>query len=92
MRLILHDSLITNQSKKPATRAVVVSIGAEESVTVPAGRFTAQRIALAPEQSGGPSLAFWREAGPRRALLRFQSDDGRSMELTEIGRRDYWSR
>ncbi len=90
--ITVHDSLITNNARKLASRIATISMSPEEPITLPAGSFRAQRIVVSPGQAGGITLIFWREAGPRRAILRFESSDGRSLALKKIARRDYWSR
>lgn len=90
--LTIYDSLITNNARSLSARAMSLTIHPEETLTVPAGSFQARRLALTPLDGKGATLTFWREAAPRRAILRFESGDGRALLLREIERRDYWSR
>ncbi|HET6373029.1 MAG TPA: hypothetical protein VFG76_06965 [Candidatus Polarisedimenticolia bacterium] len=91
-RFGLHAPLITNSVRGHEVREAVAKLSGEESLVTPAGTFTARRIEIAAPGSSAAPMTFWIEKGGRRALLKLSTADGRSLQLREISRRDYWSR
>lgn len=89
----LYDSLITNSVRAPEAKSVTILLAGDEEITTPAGRFQTRRIDVLPATGSGPPLmSWWIEKEGRRALVRFEAADGRSLSLKQISRRDYWSR
>jgi hypothetical protein len=89
----LYDSLITNSVKAPVASPVSIVLAGDVEIPTPAGRFQTRRIDVLPASgSGQPLMSFWTEKTGRRALVKFEAADGRSLLLREISRRDYWSR
>lgn len=89
----VYDSLITNGVKAPVARAALLIDAADEDVVTGAGRLSARRLELHPASGeGGPLMRIWIERAGRRALLKLETADGRSLLLKEIVRRNYWSR
>ena len=93
-RAPVYESMITNAVRRPSPRPMVFSVDGPESLTTPAGVFATRRIVVRSAGESGPveTLTYWVESAPRRALVKFASTDGRSLLLTAIARRDYWSR
>lgn len=95
-RIPVYGSLITNSAERPWTQMRSITLGADETLMTPAGPFAARRIDVKPAAEGGPDtvpqLTFWIGKGSDRALVKFESTDGRSLLLSRISRRDYWSR
>lgn len=89
-RVRLLPSQIAGRSPIDAARPVdaVVRLVGEESLTVPAGRFRAKRLAIG---HGGRSDVYWFDAAAPHALLRMEDGLGRSIELVKTQRLDYWN-
>jgi hypothetical protein len=95
--LSLYDTLVTNAAAPPRARPVKVALAGMERLTTPAGDFQASRIEVRESgektASGAPPfMTFWVQEGGTRALLRMECSDGRTLLLTGISRRNYWSR
>ncbi len=90
----VYESIVTNSASEPRLLSLVARGAGRETIDTPAGRFEAARIDLGPATAGqgAPMMSFWIEEAPRRALLRFESEDGRRLLLKSIGRRAYWKR
>jgi len=90
----VYDSIVTNGGSAPALRILRLQFAGQETLETPAGRFEATRLDLraGTTDDGPPTMSFWIENAERRALLRFESDDGRGLLLRSIGRRAYWKR
>lgn len=93
-RFRLHGSLVSNRAVSPGALDVEAVLAGRETLATPAGDFVTDRIEIREQEggSGEPLLTYWVESAPRRALVGFASRDGRSLRLTGIQRRDYWSR
>lgn len=92
-RISVYESLVTNGARPPTLRQLIVSLAGRETVSTPAGTFTALRIEIRdPSAPQPPQMTFWIGDAGARALLRFEAVDGRSLQLRRISRRDYWSR
>ncbi len=90
--LLLYDSQITNSARSPAARPVRIRASGEEAIALPAGTRRARPFAIVPEGGTDPLMTFWIGTDSERPVLRFESADGRSLDLRTIERRDYWSR
>jgi len=92
--LRLFESLVANKAAPPVARSMTLTLAGTERLTTPAGGFQTRRYEIRPagEPAAEPAMTFWIDQGPGRALVKQVTGDGRSLELTSVQRRDYWTR
>lgn len=69
-------------------RATLTRSGSDESVTVPAGTFSAYRITA--EVAGGPTTQWWFESAAPHRLVKWSREDGEQGVLEGSIRDPYW--
>jgi hypothetical protein len=91
--VLLYDPLITNSARAPEAHPFTIVLRRDEEIVTPAGSFQTRRLDVLPSSGDGrPLMSYWIEKARRRALVKFESADGRSLVLRQISRRNYWSR